>query len=75
MEVHMLFNPALSAFVFSQYQAEAEARAYSYRVGRQARGAARLAKTKIPSRLPRYWRWRYLGTRVSFRRRYAGGAE
>jgi len=66
-----MLNPMLVAFVLSQYQVEAEARAYDYRVGLAARRAARLAKTKIPSRLPWYWRWRYLGTRVSFRRRYA----
>ena len=65
----MPIHPALIAYVIAQYHAEVEALACSRRLERQARGAARLAKTKIPSRLPRYWRWRYLGVRASFRRR------
>ena len=67
----MPVHPSIIAIIVSQYQAEVEASAYSYRVGRKARGAARLAKTRIPSRLPWYWRWRYRDIRASFRRRYA----
>ena len=65
----MPVDPALLTYIVRQYHAEIEARAYSRRLERQARGAARLAKAKIPSRLPRYWRWRYLRVRASLRRR------
>jgi hypothetical protein len=67
----MPVHPALIAFIVAEYQANAEAHAYNHRAARQACAAARLARTKIPSRLPWYWRWRYLSTRASFRRSYA----
>jgi hypothetical protein len=62
-------HPSTIASLVPQYQAEAQALAYNRRLARLARGPARLVKMKIPSRLPRYWRWRYLGTRAAFRRR------
>jgi hypothetical protein len=63
-------HPSMIASVIPIYRAEAEALAYHRRLVHQARRMARLAEMKIPSRLPRHWRWRYVGTRTAFKRAY-----
>jgi hypothetical protein len=56
----MLPNPCLAARIVKHHRADMEARAHYQRRRRQAVTMARLAKTRIPSRLPRHWRMRYL---------------
>ncbi len=56
----MLVNPSLAARIVKHHRADMEARARNQRRRRQALTMARLAKTRIPSRVPRHWRMRYL---------------
>jgi hypothetical protein len=60
METAMFVNPCFAARIVKHHRADMEARAYNQRRRREALSMARLAKTRIPSRLPRHWRIRYL---------------
>jgi hypothetical protein len=60
MEVVMFIQPTIAAYMIYYQRLDLEKEAYNAVARRQFRPAARPVKLKIPTRVPRTWRWRYL---------------
>jgi hypothetical protein len=56
----MFTQPAMGALVIKYYQLEMSTQAERERLRRQVYPEVKVAKLKTPSRVPRFWRWRYL---------------
>jgi hypothetical protein len=56
----MFIQPTLAAYVIYYQRLDLEKEAYNAVARRQFRPEARPVKLKIPARVPRLWRWRYL---------------
>jgi hypothetical protein len=60
MEVVMFIDPNMAALIVKARQLELEARARKEYLRRDVRPKVQADKPKIPARVPRFWRWRYL---------------
>jgi hypothetical protein len=60
----MSTHPYLAARLSAEHQAEIVKRAHNRRLRNEAVSAAKLAQPKIPSRVPRHWRWSYFARRT-----------
>ena len=56
----MFIQPTLAAYIIYYQRLDLEKEAYNAVARRQLRPEARPVKLKIPARVPRLWRWRYL---------------
>jgi hypothetical protein len=60
MEVVMFIQPTLAMYVTYYHRLDLEDEAYKAISRRRVKPDVRPAKVKIPARVPRSWRWRYL---------------
>ena len=56
----MFVQPTIAAYMIYYHRLDLEAEAYNAHRRRRFRPHGRPVKVKIPARVPRLWRWRYL---------------
>ncbi len=56
----MFIQPTLAGLVFNYHQLELERQARNQHLCRRPRPEGQVVSLKIPARVPRTWRWRYL---------------
>ena len=61
IEVDNMFpHPSMAARVVAQLHSEAADAVHKYRLKKELEQSRRREKVRIPSRVPRRWRWKYL---------------